>query len=108
MNQVMLIGRIVAIDDAIITIAVNRSFKNQDGIYETDFIKCNLLPYIFDKVKEYCEKGDLIGIRGRVRCGVENESLEILAEKITFLSTKQNLKTKEEHTYEEDENEEDE
>ena len=45
-NQLVLVGRITDIQDekaengrntAIVTIAVNRIFKNADGIYETDF-----------------------------------------------------------------------
>ena len=51
-NLVFLIGRLVSDpelkksekdkDYASITLAVQRSFKNSNGIYETDFIKCKL------------------------------------------------------------------
>ena len=83
-NQVMLVGRITKIEEkeneeiktANITIAVNRSYKNTDGIYETDFISFVLLGNIATNVLEYCQKGDLIGIRGRLRQGVENLNLE--------------------------------
>lgn len=94
MNQVMLIGRMVSIEDiennekSILTIAINRNFKNSEGIYETDFIKCVLYKIISGRVKEYCTKGDLIGVHGRVKCGSEDKNLEIVADKITFLSSK--------------------
>ena len=51
-NLVYLIGRLVSDPElkttennkeyTTITLAVQRNFKNQDGIYETDFIKCSL------------------------------------------------------------------
>ena len=113
-NQVMLVGRIAKIEEIEnqeikkinITIAINRKFKNVNGIYETDFIKCILYSNLANNTLEYCQQGDLIGIRGRLRCGVENENLEIIAEQITFLSTKETLKTKEEHIIEENEEDE--
>ena len=92
LNHVILVGRIVKIDEIedkkiTVTLAVNRYFKNVDGIYETDFIKCNLSGSLANNTKEYCEKGDLIGIRGSLRQGVESENLEIIADRVTFLST---------------------
>ena len=52
MNYVTLVGRLtqdpeVKISDdgtarTIITVAVSRDYKNADGIYEADFIKCVL------------------------------------------------------------------
>lgn len=113
-NQVMLVGRITIIEEieneekkkVYITIAVNRPFKNIDGIYDTDFIKCVLWNNIATNVSEYCEKGDLIGIRGRLRQGVENSNLELIAQQVTFLSTKQTLKNKEEYSCENEESEE--
>lgn len=96
LNQVMLVGRIITLEKeenqeikkANIKIAVNRKYKNADGIYDTDFIKVIIWDTIATNVSEYCKKGDLIGIRGRLRQGVENEDLELVAEKVTFLSTK--------------------
>ena len=52
LNQVVLVGRLT--DDVQVTtmengkkvsslvLAVQRSYKNQDGIYEADFIRCTL------------------------------------------------------------------
>lgn len=92
-NYVILIGRIVnelTIDsdtkNCEITIAISRAFKNEDGIYETDFIPVILKGTIATNVVEYCKKGDLIAIKGRI--ARINEPMQIIAEKITFLSSK--------------------
>ena len=92
-NYVMLIGRIVndlTIDsdtkNCEITIAISRAFKNEDGIYETDFIPVILKGTIATNVVEYCKKGDLIAIRGRIE--KINEPMQIIADKVSFLSSK--------------------
>ena len=102
LNQVVMVGRLVEkpiVEEnengkkvCNITLAVNRSFKNAEGIYETDFIKCTLWNGIAENTVEYCNKGDLISVKGRLQCLGGNE-LQVVAEKITFLSTN---KTKEE------------
>ena len=66
MNTVVLIGRLTGEPElketkeqkerSIIQIAVPRSFKNADGIYETDFFRCILWNGIANRVKEYCKK----------------------------------------------------
>ena len=102
LNQVVMVGRLVAkpiVEEnengrkvSEITLAVTRSYKNAEGVYDTDFIKCILWNGIAENTVEYCEKGDLIGVKGRLQCLSDNE-LQVVAEKVTFLSTN---KTKEE------------
>ena len=104
LNQSILVGRIVR-DPEIretengnkvtnITLAVQRPYKNIDGEYDTDFISCVLWKGVAESTAEYCKKGDLIGIRGRIQSRmVEDEEkkhnlMEIVAEKVTFLSSK--------------------
>lgn len=98
LNQIVLVGRLVQDPEikelengqrvSYITLAVPRSWKNPDGIYETDFINCIVWNNIADNVKEYCKKGDLLGIKGRVQTKQEENKniIEIVAEKVTFLS----------------------
>ena len=72
LNQVVIVGRLVAkpiVEEnengrkvSEITIAVPRSYKNAEGIYETDFIKCTLWNGIAENTVEYCNKGDIIGV----------------------------------------------
>mgnify|MGYP000579459325 FL=1 len=100
LNQTVLVGRLVQDPEikelengqrvSYITLAVPRSWKNPDGIYETDFINCIVWNNIADNVKEYCKKSDLLGIKGRVQTKQEENKniIEIVAEKVTFLSSR--------------------
>lgn len=100
LNQVILVGRLVqdpeikelenGIKTSYITLAVPRSYKNSDGIYETDFIPCLLYKGIAENTVEYCQKGDLLGIKGRIQTKQEENKniIEIVAERVTFLSSR--------------------
>ncbi len=104
LNQTVIVGRLVANPEVFetesgkkishITVAVPRSFKNVNGEYETDFISCVLWKGIAENTAEYCKKGDLVGIKGRIQTReyeVDDEKkrvVEVVAEKITFLSSK--------------------
>lgn len=97
-NQIFMVGRLVDQPQkdekgASITIAVPRSYKNEDGIYETDFIPVRLFNGIATNTCEYCKKGDLIGIRGRIESN--DNKIELIAEKVSFLSTNKDLINKE-------------
>ena len=91
LNQIVLVGRLAneptikENGECIVTLAVPRTYKNQDGEYETDFIPCVLFKNIAETTREYCKKGDVIGIRGRIQTS-ENE-IVLVAEKVTFLSS---------------------
>ena len=99
LNQVVIVGRLVAkpiVEEnengrkvSEITLAVPRSFKNAEGIYETDFIKCILWNGIAKNTVEYCNKGDLISVKGRLQCLGGNE-LQVVAEKVVFLAINKN------------------
>ena len=77
-----------------VTLAVPRSYKNTNGEYETDFIDCVLWSSVAETTTEYCKKGDLIGVKGRIqtRSFEKDEQkkfvTEVVAEKVTFLSSK--------------------
>ena len=104
LNQAVLVGRIVKDPElkstengskvTNITLAVPRSFKNSNGEYDSDFISCVLWKGVAESTVEYCKKGDLVGIKGRIqtRSYEQNEDLkyvtEVIAEKVTFLSSK--------------------
>lgn len=77
MNQLMLVGRI-ANDPELktlesgkkvtnITLAVPRSFKNADGVYETDFINTTVWENIANSICDYCKKGDLVGMKKKLK-----------------------------------------
>lgn len=102
-NQVLLVGRLVKTPElfmtdsgkkgSFITLAVGRPFKNIDGEYDTDFLDCTLWTVVAEHTAEYCKKGDVIGIRGRIQTriieenGTKYKKMEIVADKVTFLSS---------------------
>ena len=104
LNQAVLVGRLVKDPElhetesgnkvTSITLAVPRSFKNVNGEYDTDFISCVLWKGIAENAVEYCKKGDLLGVKGRIQSKKINldeetrrEVLEVVAEKVTYLSS---------------------
>jgi len=106
LNQSVIVGRLVKDPELYetengnkvtsITLAVPRSYKNVDGEYETDFIPCTLWKGIAENAVEYCHKGDLLGVKGRLQSRtIEEEEknktiMEFVAEKVTYLSSKKN------------------
>ena len=104
LNQVVLVGRLVRDVEvrtgendtkySFMTLAIPRSYKNHDGIYETDFVECTLWNGVATNTAEYCKKGDIVGIKGRIESRKVEENdinktvLQVIAEKVTFLSSK--------------------
>jgi len=105
LNQAVLVGRIVKNPElketengkkvANMTLAVPRSFKNSEGQYDTDFISCVLWKGVAESTVEYCKKGDLVGVKGRLQTRIaefdddtKKQVVEVVAEKVTFLSSK--------------------
>jgi single-strand DNA-binding protein len=101
LNQVVLVGRLTEeVKEKnkkgfiITTLGVPRSWKNENGEYETDFIDIKINGTIADNVKEFCKKGDIVGVKGRIQTTIikkDNKDIkvtEIVAEKVTFLSSK--------------------
>jgi len=108
MNQVAFVGRITN-DPKIeelengkkvcnINLAIGRTYKNADGEYGTDFVDCVLWDDLGERTVDYCRKGDLVGLKGRVETnnyekdGEKRKSTKVVAERISFLS---NQKVKE-------------
>lgn len=105
LNQVVLVGRLVTTPEikelesgkkfAKVVLAVSRSFNNEEGVYETDFIDCVLYNNIIaESTAEYCRKGDLIGIRGRLETntyedanGDIRKTMQVICDKVSFLAT---------------------
>ena len=102
-NMVMLVGRLVQNPEIVehedgkklshVTLAVNRKFKGPDGVYHTDFIDCTFWNNFANNICEYCSKGDLIGVRGRIQVdtiekdGIKKKVTNVIAESVTFLSS---------------------
>lgn len=105
LNQVVLVGRLTKdlevkeLEDGKkvtnMTLAIPRSFKNAEGEYETDFIDCSLWNSIAENTAEYCKKGDIVGVKGRLQSssfekedGNKEFRTQVMAEKVTFLSSR--------------------
>ncbi len=104
LNQVTLIGRLThdpivkTIEDgkkvSDIQIAVQRAFKNMDGLYETDFISCSLWQGSAEIIENYCKKGSMVAIRGRLqtrKLELANNKvisvIELVGERVIHLSS---------------------
>ncbi|OCA88863.1 single-stranded DNA-binding protein [Pseudobacillus wudalianchiensis] len=76
-NQVTLVGRLTK--DPVVkytadgrpflnmTVAVNRPYRNQEGVAETDFIFCTVWNKSAENTAKYCQKGSLIGVLGTIQ-----------------------------------------
>ena len=95
-NFVTLIGRLTStpeVQDNIdnksycfITLAIPRSYKNSEGVYETDYIPVRLEGSIATNTAEYCKQGDLIGVKGMLRQTIDGR-LQVYADKVSFLAS---------------------
>ena len=104
MNNVLIVGRLTRDPEIIetenghkrsfVVLAIPRSYKNKDGEYEADFVKCVLWNAIATHTHEYCKCGDIIGIKGHLETSTyEKEGTTVyesavIAEKVTFLGSK--------------------
>lgn len=78
-NKVTLIGRLTRDIDsgatssgtsyARFSLAVQRSFANQQGVREADFINCVAWRGAADIITKYVKKGDLFAVSGRLQTG---------------------------------------
>lgn len=76
-NNTVLVGRLTKDPElrytasgtavATFTLAVNRSFTNQNGEREADFINCVIWKKPAETMGKYAKKGTLIGIVGRIQ-----------------------------------------
>ena len=88
LNQVIIVGRIQGFEPFGIVVAIPRYYKNENGEYDTDIIPCELTGNILTNTKEYCNVGDIVGVKGHLES--QGISIIIKGEKITFLSSTHN------------------
>ena len=86
---------------ATLTLAVPRNYKNANGEYDTDFLDCTLWSSVAESTSEYCKTGDMIGVKGRVQSriiespdGLKRRKTEIVAERVTFLTSNSSRREK--------------
>ncbi|WP_274309125.1 single-stranded DNA-binding protein [Solibacillus daqui] len=77
------------------TVAINRQYKNSEGVNEADFVQCIAWGKLAELLIKHCGKGSLIGIKGRLQTGSyinrENQKVfttDVVAEEIRFYALK--------------------
>lgn len=77
------------------TLAVNRVFKNEQGVSDADFITCVAFGAQAENMARYLTQGSLIGVEGRISTrnfqGKDGNTVyvtEIIAGNVSFLETK--------------------
>jgi single-stranded DNA-binding protein 3 len=80
---------------ATFTLAVNRTFKNENGEREADFINCVMWRQQAENLANWAKKGALIGITGRIQTrSYDNQQgqrvyvTEVVAEQFQLLESK--------------------
>ena len=106
-NNVVLVGRLTRDPElrhtpsnvavATFSLAVNRNFKNQAGDREADFISCIMWRQQAELFAEWCKKGNLVGVTGRIQSrSYDNQQgqrvyvTEVVAESFQTLEKKDN------------------
>ncbi|WP_209124502.1 single-stranded DNA-binding protein [Alkalihalobacillus sp. BA299] len=105
MNRTILVGRLTkdpelrytpsGVAVATFTLAVNRTFTNQQGEREADFINCVVWRKPAENVANFLKKGSLAGVDGRLQSrsyeGQDGKRVfvtEVVAESVQFLEPK--------------------
>ena len=104
-NSVVLVGRLVrdvelrqtstGKEMTYFTLAVNRNFKNEQGVQAADFIGCVAFGKTAENMARFLGKGSLISVEGRISTrnfqGNDGKTVyitEVVASSITFLESK--------------------
>ncbi len=105
MNRVALIGRLTAKPELRYTggnipytrfsIAVNRSFSNNQGQRETDFINVVVWRKQAENVCNFLDKGSLVAVEGRLQTGNYDDkdgnkryTMDVVGDTVQFLESK--------------------
>lgn len=105
-NQVTLVGRLTrdpelkltqeGIPWTNVTLAVNRNYRSSNGTIEADFVQCTLWRRAAENTVQYCQKGSVLGILGRIHTrnyengeGKKVYVTEVIADQVRFFSSRQ-------------------
>lgn len=115
-NRVVLVGRLTKDPDlrytasgvavASFTLAVNRTFTNQENEREADFINCVVWRKPAENVANWLKKGSLAGAEGRIQTrsfdGQDGKKVyvtEVVADSVQFLEPKKQEDSSKPQTY---------
>ncbi len=105
MNKVILIGRLARDPEmrttgsgtnvTRFTIAVTRTYQDQNGERTADFINCVAWRRQAENIAKYCTKGTQIAVEGRIQTGsydtqdgTKRYTTDIICDNVTFLGSK--------------------
>lgn len=105
LNRIQLIGRLTRDPElryvsnghpmAQFTLAVDRDFKNAAGDREADFIKCVAWRKLAEQVGQYCARGRLVAVEGRLQSrayeasdGGRRRVTEVVGDRVWFLDSR--------------------
>lgn len=106
-NRVVLVGRLTkdpelnytpsGVAKATFTLAVNRTFSNQQGEREADFIRVTVWRKQAENSANFLKKGHLAGVEGRIQTGSYDGqdgkkvfTTDVIADSVQFLEPKSN------------------
>jgi single-strand DNA-binding protein len=115
-NRVILVGRLTkdpelrytpsGVAVATFTLAVNRTFTNQQGEREADFINCVVWRRPAENVANYLKKGSLAGVDGRLQTrsyeaqdGRRVYVTEVVADSVQFLEPRSQMEQRGSSTF---------
>ncbi len=104
LNRIQLIGRLTRDPElryvsngqpmAQFTLAVDRDFKNAAGDREADFINCVTWRKLAELVGQYCARGRLVAVEGRLQTrsyeaqdGSRRRMTEVVGDRVWFLDS---------------------
>lgn len=82
-NSLAIVGRLKYTTEDYMIINLN-SVNNEECE-----VKCTMSGELSNRVREYCSVNDIIGVKGHLSTDNGNDTLHIVAEKVTFLTSKQ-------------------
>ena len=107
MNNVQLVGRLTADPEVRYTtggnsmatcrfsVAVQRTYKNAEGVYETDFPTCCAFRQTAEFINKFFHKGEMIGITGHIQTGSYTNkdgnkvyTTDVMVDKAEFVGSK--------------------
>ncbi|MEG0366728.1 MAG: single-stranded DNA-binding protein [Coprobacillus sp.] len=101
-NEIIVVGRLATkpivketpngVRLSTIVVQVERPYRNNIGIKESDYINCVLWKGISDQVNDCCDVGSFLGIKGRLQSrtyetseNLTSTSMEVKVEHVEFL-----------------------
>ena len=73
------------------SVATQRNFKNKDGNYDTDWIRCTASGKTAEFIEKYFHKGDVIALRGWLKTGsyekdgVKHFTTDVQVDEVSFV-----------------------